>query len=416
MVCWGGYYCSSKYPDNHDYTVVDQIMRMATDYHEGLENDIKARLKELDAKRLWSDLKVFGDSDWVTAQTWFMGPARWKNCAAYVEEHAHQVRMPEWQVFQDEWSGLEFNRFQSTEGNWGVIAPSYHDFAVYYQNEYMKRGVSLYYDNVFPRQERNPFVLDGERDTAAGLWGLRDYYRRTWKNLQRLEQAKIPPLPLDFTMHVTNCQVLPWTTWATSTLDLEQSYRSGKPFPPDYTRAMTSGRHAGVIAHAMYPLANYNDYRDQKTSKWTEDEALADWAMYQVHEVRSSFFADWRSEWKQWKSFRDALVKAGYGADGKVINYWQPQLPISVEGAPDVTWLGVVSPVGKLPGVLGAVLVQSYAADTIQATVTWKGATALVDQRTRQVVGTGGKATVDLPGRFGTRLLWAVSDVAGVPR
>jgi hypothetical protein len=204
-----------------------------------------------------------------------------------------------------------------------------------------------------PRQERNPFVLDGERDGAAGLWGLRDYYKRVWKQIQRLERDRVPPLPLDFTIHATNCMLLPMHTWCTNILDLEQPYRKGKPFPPDYTRAMTSGRHAGVVAHGMYPLANYNDYRDAATNTWTEEQALADWAMYRVHEVRSSFYADWRQEWKQWKSLRDAMAKAGYG-DPK----------------------------------------------------------ALVDHRTRQAP-VGGEA--DLPGRFGTALLWAVTDPAAAP-
>lgn len=417
VVCWGGYYCSSKYPDNRDFAVVDQIMRMALEFREGLEGEVRKKIQEIDAKRIWRDVKVFGDTDWATAQTWFMGTARWKNCAAYVEEHGTYVRMPEWQVFQDEWASHEFNRFQEGEGSGGVIAPSYHDFAVYYQNEYMRRGVSLYYDNSMPRQESNPFSLDGERDCAAGLWGLRDYYRRVWKQLKRLERDKVPPLPVDFTIHLTNCKILPMHTWSTNLLDLEQPYRKGKPFPPDYTRAMTSGRQIGTIAHGMYPLANYNDYREAATGKWTEEQALADWAMYQVHEVRSNHWADWRSEWKQWKSFRDALVKAGYGREkARVVNYWKPEAPVAVRGGPETTWIAVVPPPDAAPnGVLGAVLLQSYAENGAKAAVTWEGAKALVDHRTRKASAPGGRADVDLPGRFGTALLWAVTDPAAAP-
>ena len=237
--------------------------------------------------------------------------------------------------------------------------------------------------------------------------------------MQRLERDKAGALPLDFTVHITTCQVLPWTTWATSTLDLEQPYRPGKPFPPDYTRAMTSGRHAGLVAHGMYPLANYNDYRDKKTSAWTEEQAVADWAMYQVHEVRSSFFADWRQEWKLWKSLRDALRSAGYGsAQAHVINYWRSEDPVSVRDANDVAWLAIVPPPdAKVPaGVLGLVLLQSYAEGGTRTTVTWKGAKALLDHRTRQAVGNGGEnVAVDLPGRFGTRLLWALERPDAAP-
>jgi len=208
-------------------------------------------------------------------------------------------------------------------------------------------------------------------------------------------------------------------TWCTNLLDLEQPYRPGKPFPPDYTRAMTSGRHAGIIAHGMYPLANYNDYRDKQTNKWTEEQTLADWAMFQVHEVRGAFYADWRSEWKQWKSFRDALKAVGYGgSQARVINYWRPEEPLAVQASKDVAWLGVVpSAEAHAPqGVRGVVLLQSYAENSVKAAVTWKGAKALVDHRTRQAVGEGGETvTVELPGRFGTRLLWAVETPDAIP-
>lgn len=416
VVCWGGYQCSSKYPDNHDFSVVDQIMRVAKD--PGLEEEVWAKLKELDGKRLWKDRKIFDSEDWYgNTLNYFLGQARNKSCCAYVEEHAHDVRMPEWQIFQDEWSGREFDRFQGGWGNYGVMAPSYHDFAVYYQNEYLRRGVSIYYDNSFPRQETNPFVLGGARDTAAGLWGLRDYYKRTWKNIQRLERDKISPLPLDFTIHLTNTMMLPMHTWATSSLDLEQPYRSGLPFPPDYTRAMTSGLHAGLIAHGMFPLANYNDYRLPATRQWTEEQALADWGMFQVHEVRSGNWQPWVNDWKQWKSFRDALVTVGYGQQqATVINYWKPAAPIAVTSGPEVCWIAVLPPADKpLPGVLGVVLLQSYAKDGTSATVTWQGAKAFIDQRTRQSVGEGASAKVDLPGSFGTRLLWVVTDPSVVP-
>ncbi|MCX7934179.1 MAG: hypothetical protein N3A66_02845 [Planctomycetota bacterium] len=260
------------------------------------------------------------------------------------------------------------------------------------------------------------------------------------EKLLRLMREKISPLPLDFTIHATNCKILPWHTWCTNILDLEQPYRTDPsrkprqqpardgswmsqsegvrlPFPPDYTRAMTSGRHIGTISHGMFPLANYNDYRDQVTSKWTEEMALADWAMYQVHEVRSGFYADWRSEWKQWKSFRDALKKAGYGSQKeRVINYWQPQPPVAVQSGPEVTWLAVVAPEAEAPpGVLGAILLQSYAEDGTKAAVTWQGAKALVDHRTQKKITESDSASLELPGTFGTALLWAMSDAAAAP-
>jgi hypothetical protein len=416
--CWGGCYCSSKYPDNHNFAIVDEIMWQFTNSNPAIDAELKLKFKALESKRLWNDIKPQDRYEWADTLSWFRGAAVGGRPATYIEELANYTRMPEWQIYQDEWGADEFNRFQAKEGNWGVTACSYHDFALYYQREYMKRGVSIYYDNVMPRGEKNPFVLDGERDNGAGIWGLRSYFRRAWKLVQQINRDKVAPDEIDFVMHVTNCQVLPWLTWATGTLDLEQRYRGIQPYPPDYTRAMTMGRHAGAIAYGCFPLVNICDYRDAGFKDWTEEQALADWGMFTVHEVRSGHWRPWSVDFKLWRDFEKAMKTAGYeDTQATVINYWLPAQPVTVRAGKDVPWIAVITPPGgKAPkGVLGAVLLQSYADKGTKATVSWAGAKALIDYRTRKSVGTGDKTEVNLPGQYATRLLWAVDDPSVVP-
>jgi hypothetical protein len=155
--------------------------------------------------------------------------------SVYFEEHAQITRCPEWQVFQDEWSTSEFNRFQLEDGNWSQAARSYRDFALYFANEWMKRGVSMYFDNTYHRLVTNPYNQDFIGRTIT-IWEQRDYYKRIWKRLTALNLAGETPYELDFTGHVTNTQTVPQNTWFTATLDLEQDYRVDKTRKPAHGR------------------------------------------------------------------------------------------------------------------------------------------------------------------------------------
>ena len=122
---------------------------------------------------------------------------------SYFEEHCANVDTPEWEVFQDEWG-----RDQFTPRHWRkmdtfmcpiegvkttrvtnaniVIAPSYAGFALWYANEWLKRGVSLYLDNSMLQACADPHKsaayrkADGQIVPAVLLWSQREYYKRMW--------------------------------------------------------------------------------------------------------------------------------------------------------------------------------------------------------------------------------------------
>ncbi|MGA2618658.1 MAG: glycoside hydrolase domain-containing protein [Thermoguttaceae bacterium] len=436
VVCWGGYYCSDKYPDGRDFSVVDKIL----DQHRTGTFD-RPWWEKKDAGRVWKPLKVFGESPWVKSIEWFNNPA----CnATYYEEHVFHPRMEEWEIFRDEWSSVEFERFAYpgwppkdiwpdkptdaqketiwTCGNAKPVAPSIQDFCLYYANEWLKRGVSLYFDNSFPVAAANPRI-NGFAGPDTTVWGYRTYYKRVWKRMQELQETGQAGRPLDFTGHVTNTQTIPMNTWFTATLDLEQPYRLDKqrrplpasdkfwgtiqdgyhlPFPADYTRTMTLGRVAGVIPHGMYPLRNTMDYRDARYKNVPDRIKLSDWGMYRVHEIRG---ADWNFGETGARCSR-LMKQFGYGAPGvQVFNYWDDR-PILKTSDGRVKWL--VLRRAEAPALL--LVLQSYAEEPLAVKVALPGAVAAIDMLKPEEIlsaGSEGELSISLGADYGTRLLLA---------
>ena len=415
---WGGYQCSDKVPDGNNFEVVDYIQGV-----RATGKRIEGKLRELDGRRIWKDAKVHDDGDWIADLGHFEGAAKsdfdWKTfggSGVYTEEHAQDIRAPDWQVFQDEWSIFEFNRFALQEGNWSQAAKSYRDYCLYYNREWLRRGVSVYFDNCMHRIAYNPYN-QGFVGRTITIWEMRDYYKRIWKMLTRINLEGKAPYEVHFTGHVTNTQTIPQNSWMTATLDLEQPYRSDParprqypapegtggetrffrpPFPADYTRTMTMGRLVGVIPHGMYPLVNWGDYREKLREQLDDRIHLADWGMYRVHEVR------WGgSISKTAERLMENLWDFGYGQPGtRVINYWDEGSPVKIEGG-DVKYIAILRQ--KQP--FAFLVLQSYQEQPAKINVRLPGAAAAMDLITRRAeTMDNGELSVAMGGPYGTRV------------
>ncbi len=458
--CWGGWQCSSKYPDHRDWTLVDRIqeIRRRGEYTEADQQWFEAKAEDVRAR--WPERKINGSSDWLWLTTLFARRAAEKGAGhsgTYFEEHATDPLLPEWQVFQDEWASSEFNRFRERSANWGVFSPSYHDFALYMANEWMRRGVSLYFDNTNPKRCYNERFgpafrgPDGALRYGISLFGQRRYYRRVYKLLSKWNE-KGAPYPVDFTLHITNTQTLPFNTWATATLDLEQrahtlnpeffppetemtvaeltagrgrivterarerhaareekARRAGYqlPWPPDYTRTVTFGRQVGAIPLALDFVSGHSRHHGPD---YTPAMVLRNWAMRRLHDIRAG--ALYYKSAARARDYEALLLGFGYGDADRVAesNYWEPDPAVRV-GDPRIKWMALTR---RDPGAdpFGLLLLQSYTrADAVTAQVTLPGAAALVDVETRERIAVAGdRAAVTMPANFSTRMFLAVRD------
>ncbi len=437
--CWGGWQCSSKYPDHRDWRVVDRIqeIRRRGAYTPEDQAWFEARYEEVKAR--WPGRKINGSTDWLWLTAHFARRAAGRgrtHSGVYFEEHATDVLLPEWEVFQDEWASAEFNRFRERPANWGVFSPSYHDFALYMANEWMSRGVSLYFDNTNPKRNYNERFGPAYRTPSGALvyglslFGQREYYRRIYKLLGEWN-ARGAEYPIDFTLHITNTQTLPFNTWCTATLDLEQRARTldpeafppeveglkggfQLPWPPDYTRTVTFGRQVGAIPVGLDFVSGHGRHH---ANEYTQEMMLRNWALCRIHDIRGFWL--WPKTAARSRLYNDAMEAFGYGdlARNEHHSYWAEEPLIDVS-RPDVKWQALTRREVVAPGQPAALLLlQSYnRTEAVEVTVS---RLPLVEgilrdiERDEAIPVRGASATVPLPAPYGTRLFQMIDTRPG---
>ena len=438
VICWGGWQCASKYPDNHDWSIVDKIQEIRRRGTMTSADEAWFAARNAEVKTRWPSRLIQNDpkaKDWLSQTVVFAQRATEQGRVAsgvYFEEHATDPRLPEWEVFQDEWASAEFNRFRDKPANWGAFSPSYHDFVLYMANEWMKRGVSLYFDNTNPKRCYNERfgpayrIPDGSLVYGISIFGQREYYRRIFK-LLNVWNARGVEYPIDFTVHITNTQTLPFNTWATATLDLEQRAHTEDPervpaevvvvkkdgtantkpdgyqlpWPPDYTRTVTFGRQVGAIPIGLDFVSGHNRHA---ADQYTPEMMLRDWAMCRIHDIRGCPMSP-----------KSAVIARQYdkvfsdfigGEPEKVHyhNYWteKPFVQVSDDR---VKWIAL-SRTLKSETADGLLLLQSYSrTEALTIAVTYPEATAFRDVATGEMVPiTDGRARILMPANFGTRM------------
>ena len=441
VVCWGGWLCGSKYPANHDWSIVDKIQEIrakAGKDERWAEADpadqewFRRRGKEV--TRFWPGRKVYDRDDWDETHLHAANsarapwPARRERSGTYFEEHAHDIRTPEWEVFQDEWASVEFNRFRDKPGNWGVFAPSYQDFALYMANEWLKRGVSLYFDNCNPKRCYNVrfgpgyYGEDGKLRYGTCIFAQRRYYRRIYKLLRHWNEAGVA-YPLDFTVHMTNTATLPLNTWATAMLDFEQrAHTAGPtvpaeldvpdergegyqlPWPPDYLRTVTFGRQCGTIPLTLDFASGHSRH---PSGDFSPELLLRNWTMSRLHDIRVPYL--WVKPAHLARTAEAALRDFGYGTDAVIEhNYWAEKPFIEVDDE-RIQWMALVRK-DKNMKEFGLLLLQSYSrTDPVKVQVKFPEAGTLVDVLSGETtLARQGVAFIEMPENFSSRVFKAI--------
>ena len=438
VICWGGWQCASKYPDNHDWSIVDKIQEIRHRGKMTKEDESWFAAKNAEVKARWPERLIQNDpkaKDWLAQTVFFAKRAAEQGRVAsgvYFEEHATDTRLPEWEVFQDEWASSEFNRFREKPANWGAFSPSYQNFTLYMANEWMQRGVSLYFDNTNPKRCYNERFgpayrsQDGVLRYGLSIFGQRDYYRRIFK-LRSQWNARGVEYPIDVTLHVTSTQTLPFNTWANATLDLEQQAQTEDPdkgapelsaaakgespgvkpagyqlpWPPDYTRTVTFGRQAGVIPVALDFVSGHTR---KKAALYTPEIMLRNWSMCRIHDIRG--FMTNGTIASDVRRFDKALLDFGYGKLDKVEHhsYWEEKPFVKVSND-RIKWLALTQRIAKLEPY-GLLLLQSYTRAKVGSIqVDFPDAAVLQDIKTGETIPViDGHARIAMSDNFSTRM------------
>ncbi len=345
VVPWGGLHCAYQTPYHDDWSIVDKIVEARA------TKKVDTAWFEAYAKE-HNPPPAFGNWPWLSSVEWFanrcaaLGPDKPITC--YQEEMGASTVRPEWRVFQDEWrpEAIAASRACPDEsvfrqgrevspGAGTTFIESYRDFGVYVANEWLKRGVSLYWDNTFPHVSWNPrttaaYVTEtGAIQPCIIIWNQRDYQHRVWNLLQQWRAQR--PEPLEYVLHMTNTLLLPVHTWGTA--DLDHEFSSTKPFTPEWLRTETTGRQIGNYGLSLYAVAG--DKNPLVTALPDDARDRVEWGLRVVHEIQHPGKLD------------HFLTDFGYGTDAvQVINYWSEKPPLTVSNA-QVKWLALYRPAEK---------------------------------------------------------------------
>ncbi len=428
---WGGLSCSWKSPWMDNWEVVDKV----------IEGRNEGRVDRAWFERFQEEHdvpKIHGVKDWVEDVVRFASQTKplTNPDPVYFEEMAVLPFIPEYHVFQDEWS-----RVRLPEKQYGSVdiyrksggreinpnAPtnysrSYQDYALALMDEWMKRGVSMYWDNTYLKVSTNPWTsgaymtADGRIQPATTMWNQRQYMERTWKLMNTWRRRGVPR-PLEFVSHMTNANLLPLFSWSTCNYDIEmsqsvyanafpESYQAGEPYRPEFLLAESTGLQVGA-----YPYIVHNLFIGQSN---LPEEALGmrpgqielghrEWGMRAVHEI----IRGGPRHYQMPLAILDrALYSFGYGTDRvKVWRYWDDKAAFRVDND-EVKGLLVSR---ATDGALFLVL-QSWSSEAVTATVDFvepllgfaPGAHGVDMLRNRPLTLENGRLTVELAFPFET--------------
>ena len=411
---WGGIQCAAKWPYRDRWEVVDQInlgKHTGSVDQQWFKDFAKAHNAPL----------VHGRVDWVERTLYIAKrearlPKDYPTFTYFEEMRASPIR-PEWQTFQDEWGVIPFTARQwptedvmrhgfNASPNVAIsFQPSYQDYGLYYANEWLKRGVGLYWDNTYPQPAYKPFNTaayttdDGATQPAMSLFNQRAYQKRIWNLLQA--HRKTSPVPLEWSVHMTSTLLLPLHTFATVQLDHE--FNLAAPVPPDCIRTTMTGLQCGNLPHALFELSGKVNPKTKPLSG--KHRRRIEWGMRRVHEiVPGPGFADTGGPLEApFRSF-------GYGReDIEVHHYWDDGLALTVD-QDDVKWITLYDPKADR----GLVVLSSWDHNEKQAGVVLgdrftSTQYAFLDAETGVSLGQGGRGIkISLPPPYGTRVVLAV--------
>jgi hypothetical protein len=238
-------------------------------------------------------------------------------------EEFHRVSRthPETEVFGNEWSG------GYGKGSMHTLAPSYLDFQCWYGAEYLRRGIGLYFDNVFPKRTGDVETTAAYRmpggviQPSANMWRHREYLKRIWILHKQLAPAETPPIMM---LHMTNTHILPYMGWNQSNLDLEWFYGPDpqqSKYSHDLLRAETIGLQTGNIPLALATVKDAESAEERERAYRTRFGTLF------VHEIK------WRYKGVGAELMTEVL-DFGYGReDCRVYNYWDPDDPVATSNS-----------------------------------------------------------------------------------
>jgi hypothetical protein len=229
----------------------------------------------------------------------------------YMNVRASHLRWEEYQVFMDEWFCSDYRANNEDDYN-NTPTESYQDFLLFWNRKLIQEGLDgIYYDNI--RDWHNPNPVTGPAyEIGAGkiqpyfdIFDMRALIKRTAVMVYQEGKRIFDGRPL-FVLHMTNTNIVPFTSLGSVSLDLEAMYGAmdfQDRFTEDYLKVCTLGLQSGAIPEAAIQISGSNQNFVTRTF-------LAVTLAYDIPMVLNcgGLTNTWHTTWRKLKLY-------GYGTD-----------------------------------------------------------------------------------------------------
>lgn len=186
----------------------------------------------------------------------------------YLNPRATHARWPEFRVFMDEWYCSEY-RANNEDAYNNTPTESYQDYVLFCMKKLLDAGMDgLYFDNVRDWQSPNSvtgpaYMLEnGKVQPYFDIFAMRQLIRRTAIMLYKEGKTIFDGRPL-FIHHMTNTNIVPFTSLCSTTLECEDKYGNTDfqtRFSEDYLRAGALGLQSGAIPEILLQITGNNNW------------------------------------------------------------------------------------------------------------------------------------------------------------
>ncbi len=423
---WGGLSCAHKFPYEDRWEIVDKVIESQLTGKDNSE-----WFKE--QQKTHNIPPVYGTTPWTQSIAHFAG-RNTRPTMVYFEEMSAPTDRKEWHVYKDEWSRdlLPCRRSwpdadifrqgnQASPGYRSNFIRSYRDYGAFYTNEWLKRGVGIYWDNSYLTPATNTLTSnaylaeDGQTQPALALWNQRDYSKRTWNLMHRWQRERKEKLL--FLQHMTNTNLLPILSWCTTSFDMEWSsdayarvfpdvQNKNEPFHTDLLQAQSMGRQVGnypCLCHGLFNMKQFgvdpklipkNEMDRPESPESSIYSVKREWGMQKVHELPGP--ANYIITAAK---LNKALMGFGYDSPKAVVhNYWAETPALTID-RDDVKWLLLARPADKCL----LLILQSWSRDPGKVKIRFDPSVigfepvgAIANLETGAVVGAAGAAGFDV--------------------
>lgn len=320
-------------PTNGDFSHLHYLFKRAWKSQAESDAEIDDYMKRNNIPPRWSsEIFRYPDDLKTRMQQGVIRAGNAKYIVLYSNPRALVATWPEYDMYADEWSRLEWRSGRPSTLYGAEPDENYMDFILYYWLRVFKEGVSdgIYFDNIYDATMLDPVItrerLQADISTTTAyypIFKLRELNRRAAVLLT--QQGKLlygRPLLL---LHITDVNMLPVNSFAAGSIEWEMNFGSW-PYPQRFSDAYlitnSTGVQEGLIPQLITQVAQG---LDEKQREAINNSLLAVAFGYGLMSHRYG-----GRPGDHYKSIQNLVRNFGYGDTTRTEVYpgWHPENPV----------------------------------------------------------------------------------------